>query len=553
MKKIKQNILLAIVIAGLLISTTASITALNIETEKADNSFGITKVEKETLSASNKMKEMDYDLNQIYRPLANSEFDYEGDQIHPAFGKAEPGYMAAYFDVVSGQILWTNSPETGVYFDIGGDYPSIKNWDGNRFFATLVPDWDDSHGGIVYLFETTDPSDPEGTYSLVGWDWSDLPDFPGEILWHDIIDIEMACNPSKETWEWGFVSMVSDTNYGDDPLEKAPFISYQTSEDGYATISWYLIEGCEHTDNVIDPVTLEAYSVYDIYDSEETAPYYGLFIRMDYYDDWDKDGVAYIYTADGDLKYPAVTSNDGNILIVTQSNEDGDNDITCFYGTSLDNLQTSYVAETGDDEMYPDIRHMDGNKFICTYVKNGNLYGKMTENAGITWSEEWQINDNSGAVEEEYKTSDLCKGGSLVMWEELSTDLDIWYGSALDNDAPVIPTINGPSKGGVGKEQEFEVSSTDPDGDDVYYYIDWGDGKVLDWDGPYNSGDKITKKHTFNEETDYTIKVKAKDVYDLESDWAQLVFSAPKTKMKLVLLFEDILNRFPLLKQLLGI
>ena len=554
MRKIKRNILLAIVIAGLMITTTFSISAVNINKEQEDDdSFEMEKIETQTLSVSKKMENFDYSLQHLSRPIGNPEFNLEGDQVHPAFDRADVGYMAAYVDVISGQIIWTYAPEEGVYYDIGGDYPSIKKWSGNRFFATIVPDIDDSHGGIVYLFETTNPTDPEATYDLVGWDWSDLPDYPGEILWNSISDIEMACNPSKENWEWGFISMVSNTNYGDEPLENAPFITYQTSEEGYATISWYLIEGCEHTDNVIDPVNYEAFSVYDLFDTEETAPYYGLFIRQDYYDDWDKDGVGYVYTTEGNLKYPAVSSYNGDIVIVSESDESGNKDIVCFYGDDLETLQTSYVVETSDDEMYPDIRHMDGTNFLCTYIKNGNLYGKMTENSGETWSEEWQINDNDGEVEEEYKASDLGEGATQVMWEELDLDLDIWYGCALDNDAPDNPTVDGSSQGRVGEKQEFTVSTNDPEGDDVYYYVDWGDGTSDVWVGPYASGDDITVEHTFSEKNDYTIRVKAKDIYDSETDWTELVFSAPKTKTKLVLLFERILSRFPLLKNFLEI
>ena len=139
------------------------------------------------------------------------------------------------------------------------------------------------------------------------------------------------------------------------------------------------------------------------------------------------------------------------------------------------------------------------------------------------------------------------------MWEEFATDLDIWYGSSLDNDPPEIPSIDGPNKGDPGQEQEFTVSTVDPNVDDVFYFIDWGDGSDSGWIGPYSSGADVKEKHKWSGEESYTIRVKAKDTYESESDWAEFVYSTPKTKIKLLNLFEMLLNKFPILNKILGI
>jgi len=61
------------------------------------------------------------------------------------------------------------------------------------------------------------------------------------------------------------------------------------------------------------------------------------------------------------------------------------------------------------------------------------------------------------------------------------------------NQPPNAPMITGPAEGVVGEEYEYTCVSTDPEDDDVYYYIDWGDGNVEDWIGPYASvGLKVT-------------------------------------------------------------
>ena len=91
---------------------------------------------------------------------------------------------------------------------------------------------------------------------------------------------------------------------------------------------------------------------------------------------------------------------------------------------------------------------------------------------------------------------------------------------ALVNDPPTVPIITGPTIGAVSVSYEFTIVSTDPDGDDVYYYIDWGDGNVEDWIGPYASGVVVTVNHSWSSEDTYSILAKAKDVHEAESDWS---------------------------------
>ena len=83
---------------------------------------------------------------------------------------------------------------------------------------------------------------------------------------------------------------------------------------------------------------------------------------------------------------------------------------------------------------------------------------------------------------------------------------------------------DGPSEGIIGVEYTFSTSTTDPEGEQVYYKWDWDDGTSSGWLGPYNSGDTVLARHTWTEAGDYNITVKAKDFYNRESDW-----SDPKT------------------------
>ena len=127
--------------------------------------------------------------------------------------------------------------------------------------------------------------------------------------------------------------------------------------------------------------------------------------------------------------------------------------------------------------------------------------------------------------------------------------------AVISSNPPDTPNIDGPSEGKAGEKIDFTISTEDPDGDDVYYWIEWYQGDPNGyWDGPYASGEELTFNHTFAEKATYTIRVKAKDTYDKESGWGTLDFTAPKTKTRWSLLLgflEHLFDRFPILERFL--
>jgi thiol-disulfide isomerase/thioredoxin len=128
----------------------------------------------------------------------------------------------------------------------------------------------------------------------------------------------------------------------------------------------------------------------------------------------------------------------------------------------------------------------------------------------------------------------------------LGIDVSIENLEEIENNPPLNPTIQGPSSGKIESEIEFTFVTTDPDGDDVYYCVDWGDDSEEVCLGPYKSGEEVTAKHTWMEEGAYAIRVKARDTNDLESDWVEFEISMPKSKL-------NYLNRFVFLDRILEI
>jgi hypothetical protein len=114
-----------------------------------------------------------------------------------------------------------------------------------------------------------------------------------------------------------------------------------------------------------------------------------------------------------------------------------------------------------------------------------------------------------------------------------------------DNDSPSAPTINGPTSGDKGTEYNYTFSSTDPEGGSLYYYIDWGDGSIENWIGPYTSGQNIIVGHTWTKQGSYTVKAKVKDTNNGASYWGYLKVKMPRFKIPLQTFLQKLLERFP--------
>jgi hypothetical protein len=91
----------------------------------------------------------------------------------------------------------------------------------------------------------------------------------------------------------------------------------------------------------------------------------------------------------------------------------------------------------------------------------------------------------------------------------------------LPNQGPEKPSLpDGSTSGEVGMEYQYTTQTTDPEGDQIYYLFDWGDGEDSGWLGPYNSGATAQGSHTWTDQGIYEIKVMAKDENDAFSEWS---------------------------------
>jgi len=127
-----------------------------------------------------------------------------------------------------------------------------------------------------------------------------------------------------------------------------------------------------------------------------------------------------------------------------------------------------------------------------------------------------------------------------------------------ESQAPAKPEdLDGPTSGKINEEHTYTASTTDPDGDQLYYLFGWGNGEFSGWVGPYDSGDTAEASYSWSEQGDYEIRVKAKDDHGVQSEWSDpLPVTMPKNNAFidsiLLQILEKLMERFPLLEQLLS-
>ncbi|MHA1969266.1 MAG: hypothetical protein ACW964_15880, partial [Candidatus Hodarchaeales archaeon] len=84
------------------------------------------------------------------------------------------------------------------------------------------------------------------------------------------------------------------------------------------------------------------------------------------------------------------------------------------------------------------------------------------------------------------------------------------FANIIDNSPPGAPTIDGPNVGTIWQTYWYNFNAVDPDGDDVRFYITWGDCtyNVTDY---VPSGTDKTVTHTWDDFGTFIIKAFAID------------------------------------------
>lgn len=105
--------------------------------------------------------------------------------------------------------------------------------------------------------------------------------------------------------------------------------------------------------------------------------------------------------------------------------------------------------------------------------------------------------------------------------EQYFTESPIWSFVTAGNQPPFKPKIlDGVPTAGRNIPLEFITVAPDPEGDDVFYQWDWGDGNVSEWLGPYRFGEQIKTSYQWAQNGSYSVTVRARDIDGRESKWS---------------------------------
>jgi hypothetical protein len=142
---------------------------------------------------------------------------------------------------------------------------------------------------------------------------------------------------------------------------------------------------------------------------------------------------------------------------------------------------------------------------------------------------DWDDGSNTGwfgwfdSGEEVIRSHVYSENGS---YEIHSQSRDVWDNShsskhliRIGDLPPDAPTISGPDMGDSKVEYEFTFQAYDHEGNEIWYYIDWGDDEIEEWIGPYESNQEIKVKHIWSNKGIYEINARAKDHLG-EGEWA---------------------------------
>jgi hypothetical protein len=250
-------------------------------------------------------------------------------------------------------------------------------------------------------------------------------------------------NPNATSMGWN-IALVGDYNT-DTGVPMAMYMEFGPNNYGIMTRSTGRT-GYLHAANDADQQKLLSYNVYDRIDGTN------LLVRAINLAVWSYSGAQqYYYHPDKKtvqidetqftVQYPSIAAQNNTVLVAAQKINGSANDIILYRSTNgLTSYTRMMIAESADDETFPQVAFVDVGKAICTYCKNGVLYYKQTEDGGATWGAETQVSDSQ--VNAQYRTQALCAklGAGYAAWEDTrGSVIDIYFDQVTT--APPIPLL----------------------------------------------------------------------------------------------------------------
>lgn len=179
-------------------------------------------------------------------------------------------------------------------------------------------------------------------------------------------------------------------------------------------------------------------------------------------------------------------------------------------------IEPSCPPSIADEKIYCGIT----NKKLYCFNASGNGLGEGT----ILW-------DGSTS---DYNVNGQPAIANGKVWVVTDRKIVIGFGENKEPQTPEQPS--GPLQGETNHEYLFTTTTTDNDGDDLWYQWQIG-STTTSWYGPYSSGESVALSYTWASPGTYQIKVKARDKYDSATSWslpAAITISTPQPQLRII-------------------
>jgi outer membrane protein assembly factor BamB len=237
----------------------------------------------------------------------------------------------------------------------------------------------------------------------------------------------------------------------------------------------------------------------------------------------------------------------------------------CFSSPAIGPDGTVYIGSSSVDEGWPIGYLYAFNRAELKADTCGPYHGLKDETLEFTgsayggyppYSYYWDFGDTQSSDEQNPLHTYTTQGNytiTLTVTDDTGNTSDdyTWAWIQDGNSPPDTPEIDGPNQGYEKRKYTYTFLTSDPEGLQVWYYINWDDGHNTGWIGPYSSGESITQSHAWANPGTYTIKCKAKDPYDDESAYGELKITLPRDKTISNSIMLRFLERYPLIKFIL--
>jgi outer membrane protein assembly factor BamB len=110
---------------------------------------------------------------------------------------------------------------------------------------------------------------------------------------------------------------------------------------------------------------------------------------------------------------------------------------------------------------------------------------------------------------------------AISAWSDGQTINIVLFTPVMPNRAPDIPAKpDGPGAGIADTMYSFTTSTIDSDNNFVSYQFDWGNSDTSNWSDFVASGKPITMSKSWSETDIYSVKARAKDMFNATSEWS---------------------------------